>query len=336
MVDYYAPTRRPITDLTEDMWYVDGVSLNTLAFNVVTLDGGREGPPPVRGENLLVPLRPGRIWAERFPEERVITLGIWVNGADPRTGLVPDEMRRQFLGNYQHLTEMFYTPWRQIELRKEWIDPATGATKSATAKANYSGGLELMRKQGPYRGVFVVDLVLAEPYFYDDVPFDGSYTGTTAANNTFTLLSNSVDIHRKLTVNLSASQGGLGNLGTGKIGDAHPQFAGEEYADMHVALVNETSRETDPNAPVVWVGFRQAMAQNQNVKLDTLEFTSRQVSGPLSGDGSTNWAAWTQHGGTRHWMLLLPGLNHFRLLHGGSSGGNGLLTARIRFNELHF
>lgn len=303
-----------MSNTTVETWTLDGVVLNKHAFNIETLDGSREGPPPVRGQNLLVPLRPGRIWAERFPDERVITLGMWVTGADPESGNPPThgDPLRQFRANWQTLYETFYTPWRQGSLTKTWRDPATNTLKSATALVNYAGGLEDMTKDGPARGRFAVDLVMAEPYFYDDTEVEIE----VASGSPVVYVNPGQDIHRKLTIDFEA----ITDVGPGNVSQP-PEVAGRNYP---WTLVNQTPE------PDVYFTSIEGYTAGQQFRFDTLEFTARYLN-PFPGATITR-TGFVRNGGTRHWMLLLPGTNTLRLyVPSGQSA-----TATIRFRPQYF
>lgn len=304
---------------TEETWEIDGVPLNTLAYNIVSLSGNREGPPPVRGENLMVPLRPGKIWVERFPDERVITLGMWVQGSDD-DGNPPDDigLRRQFRANWDLLVRTLYTPWRQMKVTKKWRDPETGDLKSASAMANYGGGMDAMvRDGGPHRGVFTVDLVLAEPYFYDDV--ERVIQLDSAVNSGFaTHFNPGFDLHRKLIIDFQAVTQLIGTV------NEPEDAAGKGYP---WTLVNRT-----PDPDVYFTSIEGASA-GQQFRYDTLEFTARQILSPQFGAGSlVNRLGFIRHGGTRNWLLLLPGTNTIRL--NVPSGERA--TAQIRYRPQYF
>lgn len=321
MVDYYAPTRRPATALTEDEWFVDGVSINSLAFNIARLDGSREGPPGVRGENLLVPLRPGRIWAEKFPEERTITLGMWIQGVDPQTGAPPDTgsnaLRRQFKANWQHLIDLFYKPWREIKLTKKWKDPATGTIKSASAQVTYAGGLEGMEHQGgPGRGIVVIDLIAAEPYFYDDTEY---VWNVEVANALFEFNNPGYDIHRKLTVEIEAI---TALTGPPPLPAEEDLTTSPQGSPINFTFINQTP------SPDVWFGMNLGVTAGSKFVLDTLNFTATRTA----GFGQTNVTGWVQNAGTRHWMLLLPGINWLRL----STKTGEQAKATVRFRPQYF
>ncbi len=153
-----------MTNSTETYWDVDGQSLQTFAFNIQTLGGDRLAPPPYRGQDLAIPSTPGRRWMPKVVDSRVITLGMWVIGAD-EAGNVPADTtaRRQFDENWRKLRNLLWTYDREVTLTKRfWVD---GVLVTAAAKAQFAGGL-LPSMGGPARAAFTVDLRLADPYFY--------------------------------------------------------------------------------------------------------------------------------------------------------------------------
>src|SRR5690606_13429477 len=109
---------------TEAFWSIDDVPLNTFAWNITTLGDSRQAPPPLRGEDILVPYRVGRVATTRVPDSRVITLGMWVIGAtedgNPPTN---ETARRRFELNWRKLRALL---WRTNEftLTKRFRDEA--------------------------------------------------------------------------------------------------------------------------------------------------------------------------------------------------------------------
>jgi len=148
-----------MTNSTADYWDVDGVSLQTYAWNITTL-GGRTDPPPLRGENVVAPQRPGSIWRPKVPDARILTLGMWVKGVE-QDGDVPADQRGYFLVNSLFLKRTLWQPYRQMVLTKRYA----GGTGSMTANAQFVSGLELEMK-GDRAAAFTVDLLLADPFFY--------------------------------------------------------------------------------------------------------------------------------------------------------------------------
>lgn len=174
-----------MTNTTETYWAVDGVSLQTFAFNITTLGGDRMAPPSVRGDDLRVPYMPGTLWVPRVPDSRTITLGMWVIGANEDGTIPQDEtLRRTFDRNWRKLRSLLWTPRKQFTLTKRFWLPTdeleaggvdtSGLQKdgdwalyTASARGTYAGGLNPLMN-GAARANFTVDILLSDPYFYSD------------------------------------------------------------------------------------------------------------------------------------------------------------------------
>lgn len=172
-----------MTNSTETFWAVDGQSLQTFAWNISTLGGDRLAPPIVRGSDVTVPYMPGSLWTPRVPDARVITLGMWVIGANEDGSIPSDEnLRRTFDHNWRKLRDLLWTPRRQFTLSKRfWVLDAdlvaAGVDTSllqkdgdwtlyeAEAKGTFVSGLT-PTMNGPARAQFTVDILLSDPYFY--------------------------------------------------------------------------------------------------------------------------------------------------------------------------
>lgn len=157
-----------MTNSTDVYWEVDGVSLQTLAWNIVTWGGDREAPPPVRGSNITVPYVPGQTWTRKTPDSRVITLAMWVVGAN-EDGSIPTSgsQRALFEKNWHQLRNLLFKPRRQLVLKKRFRIFGDNTVYTGQALAEYAGGLN-PTMNGEFRAAFTVDLLLADPYFYGD------------------------------------------------------------------------------------------------------------------------------------------------------------------------
>jgi len=89
---------------------------------------------------------------------------MWVRDIDDN-GNTPSNRQNGFDDNWRALRNLLWAPGRQIALKKQF--KVGGVLRSATAMAEFAGGLE-PKKIGRFAGKFVVDLKLADPYFYDD------------------------------------------------------------------------------------------------------------------------------------------------------------------------
>lgn len=180
-----------MTNSTETFWDIDGVSLQTYAYNITTLGGDRMAPPAVRGADIVVPYLPGTVFTPKVADKRVITLGMWVAGASPDGSIPTDEVgRRTVERNWTTLRNLLWRYRKQFVLTKRfWVPtadlvaagvslvglPVQGAWSliRASAMASFATGL-MPVMTGQTRATFTVDLLLSDPYFYGDpivVPF---------------------------------------------------------------------------------------------------------------------------------------------------------------------
>lgn len=151
-----------MVDTTSTFWDVSGQSLQTLAFNIST-QGGRMSPPPLRGEDIIVPYALGERYVPKIAGSRIIPLSMWVRGRG-EDGELDGPEDRKFQENWRMLRNLLWRGGEQFELTKRfYID---GVLRTAVAKAQFWGGLEPTMK-GPRAAKFSVDLKLADPYFYD-------------------------------------------------------------------------------------------------------------------------------------------------------------------------
>lgn len=150
---------------TEVFWEADGVSLHTYAWSIETIGG--MGPPPLRGTDHLVPMRSGQQWVPKKFDANTITLAMWLRGVDADAGSgVTRATRQKYDDRWNDLIRLLWTPGRQLSLRKRFYD--RGVLRSATAKAEYVGGLE-PTMMGQSAGRCTVDLKIAEGVFFDDI-----------------------------------------------------------------------------------------------------------------------------------------------------------------------
>jgi hypothetical protein len=100
---------------------VDGVRLDTLAWNIETL-GGRLSVPGTRGEDPEVPGMDGAVFVpnKNFESGRM-TLQMWVRGSD-ENGLIPlsSSQMQEFRKNLDTITKMFTVRHRLLDIRQTW------------------------------------------------------------------------------------------------------------------------------------------------------------------------------------------------------------------------
>ena len=280
-----------MSNTTETYWAVDGVSLQTFAFNITTLGGDRKAPPPLRGSNQRVPYMPGTRYVPKVVDERTITLGMWVQGST-EDGKRPttESAARAFDRNWHKLRSLLWRPRKEFTLTKRFWVPsadlvAAGVNISgmasrdgwtlytASAKASYAGGLN-PTMQGQAHGIFTVDLHLSDPYFYGDpitVPFSmqtgGSNPGPTR------------------TIHV------LGD-------DRTTQIEFEIVGPVTSGRMANTTEEQDL---FVQYGAVVPAAERAVVQVQSFKATHYPIGDPYKASG------YVQHGGDQFWLYLEPG-----------------------------
>jgi len=300
-----------MTNSTETYWDVDGVSLQTFAFNITTLGGDRLAPPPVRGEDIRVPYMPGTVFVERVPDQRIITLGMWVIGANEDGSIPTDEKsRRTFDRNWRMLRRLLWTPRRQFTLTKRfWLLDAdlvaggvdtSAMTKDgdwtlfeASAKGTYAGGLT-PTMNGAARAVFTVDILLSDPFFYSDV----------------------------IEVEFSTQVGGS-NPGPEQtiqvLGDDRTMWIEADFEGPLTSprIVNESVPQE------LWMRYATEIPDDEMATVRVHDFTATHYP---SGDPYKS-AGFVQHAGDKFWLYLEPGETDLTL---DAQAGTGTALLRYR------
>lgn len=154
-------------ETTEETLSVDGVVLNTLAYNVKSL-AGRLRAPGLRTENILVPGRHGTVRTRRkVYEEGQIVLPLWVRDTDV-DGENPD--RETFYANIDKLTKLFRPGSGLLELLHTLPD---GSVRRALVEST-----EAMDLSTKGRGLadFSVALRVPSVFWEDQLPVSQDLT----------------------------------------------------------------------------------------------------------------------------------------------------------------
>lgn len=170
-----------MTVTTPVYWTYKGVTLNTLAYNIKTRGGSRMGTAQPRGENQLIPGMTGRRHLWKLRDSRIITLAMWVRGAD-EDGTRPlshEALAVKFDQNWEMLANLFDDDG-QWPLIKRFRD-GVGGFKTATAMAEYWDGLD-PDMDDEFKAEFAPQLLLADPWFYE-AQITGLSGATTIGGN---------------------------------------------------------------------------------------------------------------------------------------------------------
>lgn len=147
----------------EEQWAIDGSPLSTWAYNIESI-GGRQGIPPMMGENFHVPFRRGDVWRSKLPASRVLSLGMWIRSTDAE-GVTPKTAigrRAQFNENLRQLRNIFYNSGRLLNLTKN-VRYLTGVQAFST-KVECISTLD-PQMSGPNFGKMVIDLRMPDPFW---------------------------------------------------------------------------------------------------------------------------------------------------------------------------
>jgi hypothetical protein len=269
-----------MTNSTTTYWDVDGTSLQTYARNITTLGGSRDGLPEFRGSNTEIAYRRGAMWHAKVPESRIVSLGMWVHGLDDNGAVTAMGERAQYTANMRAIKALVWKDFsNQINLTKRWLHTDGTTVKSATALAEFAGMTDPVMA-GPYASKFVIDFLLADPFFYgaevsQAVPYQVTpWTSWSAEGD---LITNRVTL----------------------------EFNG--------TLTNPTLTLSDP-VPDVFVTVGSTIGGGDKVTLDCDLYTAIRTSDSANLIGSVT------HSGSRQWMYVRPGTNTMLLTGAGGAG----------------
>lgn len=181
---------------TETYWEADGQSLHTYARSIETIGG--MGPPPLRGDNIVIPLSPGARYVPKTPDQNIFHLAMWLRGVAQDAGSgVTAATKAQFQKNYNDLIRLLWKPGKQIKLTKRFYDGTSSSPIAASAMVEYAGGLE-PTMIGRSAGKCLVDLQAADPYFYADTLLT---TPLVNGDNTVIIPGNAPTLNVKVRIN---------------------------------------------------------------------------------------------------------------------------------------
>lgn len=292
---------------TSEYWDINGTSLHQYGWSVTTFGGSRYDVPPRRGENLTLAYRPGAVHRAKQPDQRTITLTMFLVGMVPATGVAPVDQRVQFNDSWEFLRRLV---WKYnnnvVTLTRRWFltfpypgDTSTSGLSAATPGLPATGvnlvvantSAELSGQMTPTmtgrtRADFSMDLLLPDPYFYAPT--------ITASMN----LSTATTVYNA--------------------GNDVAAFYGVE-----IDLVGPITNPTVTNLTTgTYVKYNGAIASGDSVTLYCSTFQALKTS-----DANQNRIKYVTHGGARHWMGVIPGVNSLKLT---ATAGTGTAVIRYR------
>lgn len=296
-----------MTNNTDEWWGLDGTSLHQYGWSVSTFGGSRYDLPPRRGDNIITAYRRGQVHRPKLPDQRTISLSMWLQGIDDVTVPNPVENddgnligrreainstddsnhRQRFNDSWDFLRRSVWKPnGSQVTLTRRWKLtspytghnwgtgtpwtglPATGANiLTASAQAEMTSNMA-PTMTGRHRGEFQMDFNLADPYFY----------GT------------------QYTENVSNMDGAVTVWN-----DGHDTALDNVIVEFHGPLsypriVNTT---TNPDSILYF---------DSNIGADVV-MTVNVGAFTCLGSNGNNYIGLTRHVGSRHFFGLAPGAN---------------------------
>jgi hypothetical protein len=256
----------------QELWAWNGLALQSSYWNLTTFGGSRSGLPTLRGSNYALAYRAGQSWRPKFPDQRTISLTMWMDGSGSSAGWPATDSRLAFNNNWQALRQAFFTRGAisgsiQGMLQRNWYltQSSTNKLVTSTAMAEIAGSMDLTMN-GRFGSAFTVDLLLADPYFYgaqriQSIPSTG---GTIAS-----------------------------------LGEA---VAGEGFASAVSSFTVVCSAATTVTNVTAGVAFTIAAGPTFPVTVDVL-------NGTVMDNAGNNVIAKFTHTGGRLWMGLVTGNN---------------------------
>jgi hypothetical protein len=162
-----------------EAWEYDGVDLTTYGYDVKAL-GANEQVPAYRGENIIVPGKTGRVHTAKVMDERYLSLGMIVRGSE--TGNKTAMSGSALWTNLDTLKKCFAKGGART-LKHQ----SNGTTRLATAEV---ANVVEFTPGGPYHYDFVVEFVMADPFWYAEAASTVGPTTITAGTQNITVSNN--------------------------------------------------------------------------------------------------------------------------------------------------
>lgn len=253
-----------------ETWFWNGLALSQPFWNITTFGGARYNLPTLRGQNYQVPYRAGQLNRQKFPDQRTVTLNMWVDGSKSSDGTAVGDPRLNFNNKWQQLRQALWTRNAtgsvQGQLGRHWFITQSGVSMAvpATAMAEIAGSMDPVMN-GRLSAVASLDFLLSDPYFYGVVQ------------------SNAIS-------------------GSGVITNPGEGVAGEGFASaVNQFTVTITNPCTVTNS-TAGVSFTYAGGGSFPITIDVLNDTAIDNAG-------VNQVGNITHAGARLWMCLLNGDN---------------------------
>ncbi len=268
---------------TDTYWEINGVSLQTLGWNITSGGGDLMSPPPMRGEDIVIPYVPGAVLQPRIPDSRTISFSMWVQGSDS-DGRVPASatMRAEFEKNLKMLRALFWNGGQPVTLTRRWKNYGAGAVVSASATAIFEGGFA-PAMTGSQRATYSVDMRLPDPFFYGAEELLATFSGATSQTIPVTVKGDYESTSIRLEVDGARNNVRLTNTGEGIWVNLNQNLSVSDKAvlsvDAWTAFKNPTGTSVNVIRDVTYVGHTRWMSLTPGAR--NLSVTSTSGTGAV-------------------------------------------------------
>lgn len=264
----------------QEAWFWNGFALQQPYWNITTFGGSRSGIPTLRGQDIPVPYRAGQAWRAKYPDERTISMTMWLDGSGSAAGWPAADHRLAFNNNWQSLRQQFFSRGgggsAQGQLQRNWYLTQGGTNQlvTSTAMAEVAGSMDLTMN-GRFGAAFTVDLLLNDPYFYGPLR----------------------------TATITSPLGSITSFGEG--------IAGEGWPSAVASFTVQCTAPCTVTNNTAGVSFTLGAGPAYPVTVDCLNYT-------VTDNATVNQVASLTHVGSRLLMCLLNGVNNIAVSAGSA------------------
>lgn len=147
-----------MTVTTSEYWTANGVVLNTLGWNIRTLEG-REGLPPREGSNPIAGAVHGTRWVKKRFGERPLVLNMWIQGSDDDG--VTSSVNAQFRQRIEDLKAIFGSDLVYLEQRRVTVDQGLVTLNTVAEYVSFDFAM-----QHAGHAEVVIELNMPDPFWY--------------------------------------------------------------------------------------------------------------------------------------------------------------------------
>jgi hypothetical protein len=263
-----------------EVWYWNGTALAEPYMNISTWGGARYNLPTLRGQNYAVPYRAGQLTRGKYPDQRTLTLTMWVDGTKTTTGLVAGDPRLAFNNYWQQLRQLFWTRNGggsvQGQLERNWwlTQNASNQLVTATTMAEIAGSMD-PTMNSRLSAVASIDFLLSDPYFYGN----------------------------QRTQTITTSGGTITAYGEGVVGEGFPSAVN--------SFTVQISKACTVTNTTLGLSFSYSGSASFPVTVDILRDTAVDNAG-------VNQVGNISHSGSKLWMALANGSNSITVSSGSA------------------